>query len=484
MKLKALLLVTAALGCVTIPALAKPKAKPAAPVAAVAEAPEITATRLRDAALQSNGAYEFVTQLTTRFGARPAGSESERKAAEWSAAELKKMGFENVRIETFPLVIWQRGAESLEITGPFAQKMVVTALGGSGATPAEGVEGEAALFETYAEFIDSKADLTGKIVVILQPTVRTQTGQGYGVNSGSVRRSGPEEAKKRGAVGYVMRSLGTEDHRFAHTGATRFTGVDGLPALAMSPPDAEQFERLLKLQRAGEAGPLRLKMLSTPTVRTGGQSQNVIAEIKGSKRPEEIITIGGHLDSWDLGTGAIDDGAGVAITMATAKLMIDHKLRPERTVRVVFWGSEEVSQPGDLGLSGAVAYAKSSETDKHIAAAESDFGADVIYSLALPKSDAPDFNKTLGKVLYPLSIFIERNPATGGGPDTSPLNAKGVPIFDLQQNGTDYFDVHHTADDTLDRIDPKKMSQNVAAWAATVWMIANTSVTFQPTNGK
>lgn len=461
--------------------MAAPKPKPAP---AAAEAPEVTATRLRDAALQSNAAYDFVAQLTTRFGARPAGSESERKAAEWSASELKKMGFENVRIETFPLVIWERGAESLEITGPFAQKMVVTALGGSGATPAGGVEGEAALFETYAEFIDSKADLTGKVVVILQPTVRTQTGQGYGVNSGSVRRSGPEEAKKRGAVGYVMRSLGTEDHRFAHTGAARFTGVEGLPALAISPPDAEQFERLLKLQRAGEAAPLKLKMVSTPTVRTGGQSQNVIAELKGSKRPNEIVTIGGHLDSWDLGTGAIDDGAGVAITMAAAKLMIDQKLRPERTVRVVFWGSEEVSQPGDLGLSGANAYAKSSASDTHIAAAESDFGADVVYSLALPKTDYADFNKTLGKVLYPLNIFIDRNPSTGGGPDTSPLNAKGVPVFDLQQNGTDYFDVHHTADDTLDRIDPRKLTQNVAAWAATVWMIANTDVTFQPTNGK
>ncbi|ESQ77332.1 M20/M25/M40 family metallo-hydrolase [Asticcacaulis sp. YBE204] len=482
MKLRALLLLTAAVLAVSAPAIAAPKPKPAP--AAAPEAPEVTATKLRDAALKSNVAYDFVAELTTRFGARPAGSESERKAAEWSAAELKKMGFDNVRIESFPLQIWQRGAENLEIVGPFAQKMVVTALGGSGATPAGGVEGEAAIFETYAEFADSKADLTGKIVVILQPTVRTQTGQGYGVNSGSVRRQGPELARSRGAVGYIMRSLGTEDHRFAHTGATRFLGEQGLAALAMSPPDAEQFERLLRLQREGKAGPIRLKMLSTPTFKGAGMSQNVVAEIKGSKRPNEVIVIGGHLDSWDLGTGAIDDGAGVAITMAAAKVILDQGVRPERTVRVVFWGSEEVSQPGDQGLSGANAYATAHAGDTHIAAAESDFGADVIYSLQLPNSNYPDFNKRLGIVLYPLNIFIDRVVSTGGGPDTSPLNAKGVPVFDLQQNGTDYFDVHHTADDTLDRIDPKKMTQNVAAWAATVWMIANTEVVFQPTNGK
>ncbi|WP_229807766.1 M20/M25/M40 family metallo-hydrolase [Asticcacaulis endophyticus] len=465
-------------------AQAKPKSKAERVAPDIKLAPEVEAAKLRDAALKSNEAYAFVSHLTTRFGARPAGSDSERNSAVWAAEELKKMGFDNVRIDTFPLALWQRGAESLEITGPFAQKMVVTALGGSGATPPEGVTGEAAIFETYQDFTTSTADLKGKIVVILQPTVRTQTGVGYGVNSGSMRRQGPEAAKARGAIGYVMRSLGTEDHRFAHTGATRFLGDEGLAALAISPPDAEQFERLLKLQREGKAGPLTLKMVSTPKFLGNGTSQNVIAEIKGRNRPNEIITIGGHLDSWDLGTGATDDGAGVAITMAAAKVMIDHKMRPERTVRVVFWGSEEVSQPGDKGLSGATAYAEkyavAGSNETHIAAAESDFGADVVYSLSLPKASDETFKAKLGNVLYPLNIYTDRADSTGGGPDTGPLKNKDVPVFDLQQNGTDYFDVHHTVDDVLERIDPKKMDQNVAAWAATVWMIANTSVTFAP----
>lgn len=480
MKLSTALLLGALVSVAPV-AQAAPKPKLAKTVVAP-EAVEVTAARLRDAALRDNVAYGFVSELTTRFGPRPAGSESERLAAEWAAKTLTEMGFENVRIDSFPIQIWERGAESLEIVGPFAQKMVVTALGGSAATPPEGVEGEAALFETYQGFLDHSGDLTGKIVVVLQPTVRTQTGVGYGVNSGTMRRNGPEEAKKRGAIGYVMRSLGTEDHRFAHAGATRFLGDEGMPALAISPPDAEQFERIAALQRKGQAAPIRLRLVSTPTFKGTGTSRNVVAEIKGRTRPQEIVTVGGHLDSWDLGTGAIDDGAGMAITMAAAKVMLDQKLRPERTIRVVFWGAEEVSQPGDVGLLGARHYAERYKADTHIVAAESDFGADVIYALKLPKTAHPDFAAKLGQVLSPLGIYMDRVASTGGGPDTGPLNAQGVPIFNLQQNGTDYFDVHHTVDDVMERIDPKKLDQNVAAWAATLWMIANSDVVFEPTN--
>ncbi|EGF90147.1 blood plasma glutamate carboxypeptidase [Asticcacaulis biprosthecium C19] len=466
---------------VAAPPVLHAKPKKAVPAAPAAIAPADQAVVLRDAALKDNNAYEFVAELTTRFGARPAGSASEKAAAEWSAAQFKAMGFDKVRIETFPLEIWQRGDESLEMVGPFPQKLVATALGGSGTTPAEGVEAEAALFETYEQFSSSTADLKGKIVVILQPTVATQTGVGYGANSGSVRRQGPEIARQRGAVGYLMRSLGTHDHRFAHTGGTRFLGAEGVPAMAISPPDAEQFERILKLQKQGQAGPIRLKMVSTPKFLGTGQSQNVIAEITGAKRPQEIITIGGHLDSWDLGTGAIDDGAGVAITMAAAKTILDSKVRPDRTIRVVFWGSEEVSQPNDRGLSGANAYATAykAEFPNHVIAAESDFGADVVYALSLPESDSPEFVKQVGNVLYPLGIYIDKAVSTGGGPDTSPLFSAGVPVMDLQQDGMDYFDTHHTPDDVLERIDPIKVDQNVAAWAATVWLIASTEVKFK-----
>jgi len=448
---------------------------------------DAAAAMLRDQALNKNVAYAWLTQLTTRFGARMAGSASERKAAEWAAGSLESMGFDTIKIEPFDLQLWQRGAESAEILSPFPQKLVVTALGGSRATPPEGVDAEATLFATYQEFLDSKVDLKGRIVVVLQPTARTQTGVGYGLNSGSVRSRGPLEAKQRGASAFLMRALGTETHRFAHAGATQFQTKEGIPSLAMSPPDAEAMLRMKVLQDKGEAGPLRIKIVSTPRFLGGGQSQNVIAEFRGMEKPDEIITIGGHLDSWDLGTGAIDDGSGMAITLAAVKTMIDAGKRPRRTIRVVLYGAEEVSQPDNKGLSGAQAYADrhvnpatrvSSET--HILTAESDFGADVIYAASMPVASQTDFNARLGKILYPLKVYVDPKPADGGGPDTLPSQRQGVPAMDLRQNGMDYFDTHHTADDVLERIEPAKLDQNVAAWTATLWLVANGDVTFNP----
>jgi len=203
---------------------------------------------LREAALSGNISYDWLTELTTRFGPRQAGTEAESRAADWAAANLKSMGFDKVWIDKFPLYVWERGEEKIEIISPYPQKMVVAALGGSQASPPEGIEAEAVIFDTYAAFIDSKTDVNGKIVVVLQPTSRTQNGVGYGVNSGSVRSQGPLEAKKRGAVGYVMRSLGTEDQRFAHAGATRFQEAEGLASLAISPPDATALGRMEALR--------------------------------------------------------------------------------------------------------------------------------------------------------------------------------------------------------------------------------------------
>lgn len=466
----------------TVLAKAK-KAKPVAvaPVVQPALSVEEQAVVLRDQALRSNIAYAWLSELTTRFGPRPAGSESEHKAAAWAAAGMKAMGFDNVRIETFPLSIWKRGEEQAEIVGPYPQKLVVTALGGSSSTPPEGIEAETVIFDTYNSFLDSNTDVKGKIVVVLQPTARTQTGEGYGVNSGSVRREGPIKAKERGAVAFMMRALGTEDHRFTHTGATRFQTEDtAIPALAMSPPDAENMKRMQALSEQEKTGPLRIRLKSTPVFLGEGYSQNVIGEITGTEFPNEIITIGGHMDSWDLGTGAIDDGAGMAITLAAAKAIKDSGMKPKRTIRVVLYGAEEVSQPNNKGLSGGNAYANAyvGGTETHIVTAESDFGADIIYKASMPLASDPNFNRTLGKVLYPIKIYIDPKPSEGGGPDTSPAQHKGVPVFDLQQSGTDYFDVHHTADDVLDRVVPAKLDQNVAAWAATIWLIANTHVTF------
>jgi hypothetical protein len=436
------------------------------------------AEQLRDRALQDNVAFELVAELTTRFGPRLAGSPSEQASARWGADQFRAMGFDNVSIEEFPLALWSRGEARVEILSPFPQPLEVVSLGGSFATPPEGIEGEAAIFETYQQLLDQpEGSLTGKIVVVLQDTVQAQDGRGYGATS-PIRGAGPTEAARRGAVGYVLRSLGTHDHRFAHTGATR-VGEGTVPSFAMSPPDADQLRRMVRLSDE----PVRMRLFSSAGFTGQTVSQNVIGEVRGSGAPDEVIVIGGHLDSWDLGTGAIDDGAGVAITAAALKLIEDMPHKPRRTIRLVWWGAEEVSQPPPAqGLAGARFYASSraAEMANHVAISESDFGAGPIYSLALPAGAADtDFRRAAQAVLTPLGVLFDGAPATGGGPDTGPTVALGVPAFRLNQDGTDYFAVHHTADDVLDRIDPKAMDQNVAAWTAFLWLLANSDIDFR-----
>ena len=432
------------------------------------------AEQLRDRALEENIAYSLVSELTTRFGPRLAGSDSEQASARWGAEQFRRLGFDNVAIETFPLALWERGEARVEILSPFPQPLNIVALGGSIATPAEGVEGEAAIFETYQQLLDQpEGSLTGKIAVVLQDTVQAQDGRGYGATS-PIRGQGPTEAARRGAVGYVLRSLGTHDHRFAHTGATR-VGEGTIPAFAMSPPDADQLRRLIRLTDQ----PVRMRLFSSAGFTRQSVSQNVIGEVRGREAPQEVIVIGGHLDSWDLGTGAIDDGAGVAITAAALKLIEQMPRAPRRTIRLVWWGAEEVSQPPPAqGLAGARHYAETrrDQMADHVAISESDFGAGPIYSLGLPAATPAEFRRAALRVLTPLGVINDPAPATGGGPDTGPTVALGVPAFRLNQDGTDYFDFHHTADDVLDRIDPDNLTQNVAAWAAFLWLLANSDV--------
>lgn len=448
------------------------------PVRAQDESAVRTAEQLRDRALEGSIAYDLVSELTTRFGPRLAGSASEQAAAAWGAETFRALGFDAVSVETFPLALWTRGETRVEIVGEFQQPLTAVSLGGSIATPANGIEGEAAIFETYEALLAQPVGaLTGKIAVVLQDTVQAQDGRGYGATS-PIRGQGPTEAARRGAVGYVLRSLGTHDHRFAHTGATR-VGEGTIPAFAISPPDADQIRRLIPMADT----PLRLRLFSTAGFTDDSVSQNVVGEVRGRERPEEVIVIGGHLDSWDLGTGAIDDGAGVAITAAALKLIEDLPVKPRRTIRVVWWGAEEVSQPPPAqGLAGARFYASSraDQAAAHVAVSESDFGARRVYSLALPAGAASTpFARAAMRVLTPLGVLFDAVPATGGGPDTGPLVALGVPAFRLNQDGTDYFDYHHTADDVLDRIDPEELDQNVAAWAAFLWLLAESDVDFR-----
>jgi len=434
------------------------------------------AEQVRDRALQSNVALDYVTEVTTRFGARPAGSPSEQAAAAWAADYLKRLGFQNVHIEEFPLVGWDRGQESAQLLGARPQNLIVAALGHSPATPQGGVEGDIVWFDGFDALLAApEGSLAGKIAVVDGgQMVRMQDGSGYGSLS-RIRGRGPAEAAKRGAVAFVMRSAGSDEHRMPHTGTTAY--VDGqptIPSFALSAPDADQVRRLVGMKE-----PVRLRLSSTArTYET--KSQNVIADLPGRTRPNEIVVLGSHMDSWDLGTGAIDDAAGGGITIAAAKAIAEQG-RTDRTIRVILYGSEEVAQPTDTGNGGgAYVRGQGDKIARHIVAGESDFGADRVYALRLsPGAQNSDFARAAARVLRPIGVLPSNEPELHGGVDIGPLAEAGVPVFALAQDGSRYFDLHHTADDTLDKIDPAQMTQNVAAWAGLVWLIANSDVDFR-----
>lgn len=427
------------------------------------------AQALASAALEENISYEIVESLTTEVGPRLAGSEAEKRARDWAVAKLKELGFENVHVEPFDVPLWERGIERAEIVSPFPQHLTVTALGGSVATPEEGVVGQLVRFGSIKELQKQPAgSLKGKIVFIDEIMTRTQDGSGYGVAVGK-RRTTAYEAYKKGALGALIRSVGTSSHRFAHTGQmktiTEITSeIDSVPTAALSAPDADQLARALE-----RSDDIQIKLQLTPKFEPASTSGNVVGEYVGTESPEEVIIIGGHLDSWDLGTGAIDDGAGIGITVAAARLIKDHY--PDglkRTIRIVMWGSEEV------GLVGAKAYAKAHEheLENFIVAAESDFGAGKIWKFnSFFAEDKLNYLSEIADTLRPLGIAKGDNKASSG-PDIGALKARGVPIVSLQQNGWDYFDLHHTPNDTLDKIDPDDLAQNVAAYAAFVFLAA------------
>ncbi len=432
-----------------------------------------TVKRLIEMAENGSYGYDITRDLTTEIGQRLAGSPEEARARDWTVELFNELGFENVRIEEFSVPRWERGDEFAEIISPSPQHLYVTALGGSVATPEEGIEAEIAYFPTFEDLEKApEGGLDGKIVFISGRMEKAHDGAGYGP-ANQKRRRGASEAAKRGASAVVIRSVGTDSHRFPHTGQMRYDeDLPKIPIGALSAPDADQLERLLE-----NGSTIRLKLTLTP--KYGGElpSGNVVGEIVGSEKPEEIIVIGGHLDSWDLGTGAIDDGAGVGITAGAAKLILDAGLKPKRTIRIVAFGAEEI------GLLGARAYAEQhkDELANHVIASESDFGAERIYAIRTSvQGDARDAIYDIQKQVAHLGIEMEEGP-TQGGPDIIPMFAMGVPAFGLQQDGTDYFDLHHTPDDTFDKIDPEAMAQNVAAWAAVVWLVSEADVDFRST---
>jgi hypothetical protein len=429
------------------------------------------AAQLRDKAVGGSPAFAVVESLTTEIGPRPAGSPAQKRAMEWGLAKLTALGFQNVHVEPFTITAWVRGPESAEVVSPYPQRLAIIGLGGSVPTPKEGIEAEAVLFHTYAELLAAPmGSLTGKIAVVTQSMVRTQTGEGYGA-AVPIRTSGPSEAAKRGAVAYLLRSLATNENRLPHTGATRYApGAPKIPAAALSVADAELLDHM-----AARGQPIRIRLsLESHTV-PDAPAWNIVGEAVGRDRPDEVIVIGGHLDSWDPGTGAIDDGAGLSITVGAAKLINDLPRHPRRTVRVVMFGSEEMGGAGE-----AYAARHKDEAAKIVLAGESDEGAGPVWSVQLPKGALADpAMRAMAGVLAPLKTFVGFTPATNSGADVEGLQLLGVPVISLHPDATRYFDIHHSADDTLDKIDPKALDQSVAAWSALIYAAAESDIDFR-----
>ena len=415
---------------------------------------------LRDAALARSEACPILEDLTTSVGQRLAGTPADARARDWAVKAMRAAGLVDIKTEPFPLQVWTRGMASLEITGSHPQMLAVAALGYSGATPPEGITAPVAYFADYQALVDAApGSLAGKIAFIDHRMMRTQDGSSYGAN-GPVRRAGPALAQSKGAAAVLIRSLGTDHHRNPHTGGTvAAPRTAPIASLALALPDADQLARLVK------RGPVMLKLVSTPRTEPG-VSANVSGEIPGSV-PGEIIVIGGHLDSWDIGQGVIDDGAGIAITLAAAKAIKAAGLKPRRTIRVVFWGAEE------LGLLGAAVYAQAHTHENIVLAAESDSGADRIYRISSKVAEAGlPLVAEINRALAPLGIAPTRDNGAGGGPDVGALGTAGAGILELEQDMSRYFDLHHTPDDTLDKVDRAQLDQNVAAWAAAIWLAA------------
>jgi carboxypeptidase Q len=420
------------------------------------------AERLRDAALKDEVAWDIVEGLTTEVGPRPGGTEAERRAREWAVAKLKSLGFRNVHIEPSRMQVWERGAETAEVLAPFPQRLVVAALGRSGATPAGGLSARVVGFDSL-DSLKAAPDsaVRGRIVFVSHAMKPAQDGSGYGYY-GAVRRSAPSIAAQKGAAAILIRSLGTDYHRNPHTGTQSVAeGVTPIPAAALSIPDAEQLQRILKRGK-----PVTIRLTLTPRLIGERPSGNVVAEVPGSDPKAGIILVGGHLDSWDLGTGAIDDASGVAITAAAAKRVMD-SVRPRRTIRVIWFGDEET------GGTGSKAYFDAHSHENVVFVAESDFGADRVWRIDTNFAPA---NKPLADriaaALFPLGIPHKEGEVEAGA-DLGAWVRAGSPGADLQQDGTRYFDYHHTPDDTLDKVDPEQLRQNVAAWTAVLALVAN-----------
>jgi carboxypeptidase Q len=430
---------------------------------------------LQRAILAGHGAADAVESLTTEVGARLAGSPADKLAVAWALKTMHERGLANVHAEPVKVPVWERGVETASIVAPVPHKLAIVALGWSGATPSNGGKGiEADVVKLDSLDALKSADpktLAGKIVFLDVKMHMTGEMADYGTAVGA-RGVGPAEAGKKGAAAIVIRSIGTDSSRFPHTGATRTekdhdkdkTGKFAIPAGALSNADADLLERTLATH-----GSARLALNLGPRWLPDADSANVVGEVVGSEKPGEVIVLGAHLDSWDLGEGAIDDGAGCGIVLEAGRALAALPTKPRRTIRVVLFAAEENS------LAGGKAYAKAhaSEASAIVAAVEADSGTGrVVRTTFAGGPEAHARFAAVAALLKPLNVAAVAGSAHGGA-DIGPLRALGVPVVDLSQDPERYFDTHHTANDTFARIDAPALSQAAASFATTGWAIAD-----------
>lgn len=469
-------------GCAAPRAAAPGAADRPGAVAAFTPADLAHAERLRAAALADGTAWQLLQSLCNEVGARPAGSAADAKASAWAQAAMRRLHLAQVRAEPFAMRAWVRGPAAARLLSPAPQDLVMAALGNSVAAPPAGIEADVAWYSDLAALKADSSDpeksrAKGRIVFIDQKMARARDGRGYGPAVGA-RINGASEAAKRGALALCIRSIGTDRERIAHTGAMNYeVGVPRIPAFAISVPDADA---LAALHAQGHT--LRLQVNLQTQSQVDAMSQNVIGEVPGSDLAHEVVLISAHLDSWDLGPGAVDDGAGVAIVTAAAALLqrlnTQHGMKPRRTIRVVLFGNEE------NGFDGARNYGDRHGSEPHQWVGESDFGAGRVWRLNSRVNPAAlPLVQQMAQVLSPLGVAWPTENVNAGnpGPDAAVLMRRHKwPALQLSQDGTHYFDVHHTVHDTLDRVDPATLPQNVACWAVTAWLAAQAPLGFGP----
>lgn len=430
--------------------------------------------QIQQTALASDYAYRQLAHMTSKIGPRLSGSVQAQQAVDYVAGELRRLGLE-VRLEKLLVPHWVRGEETAELVkfpgqrSGMTQRIVLTTLGGSIATPPNGLTAQVAIVNSFDELEAlGRANVEGKIVLFNRRFDQQMAAQGFGLEAykqiAPYRTGGPGAAARLGAVAALVRSAGGSNYRLPHAGFTRYAkDVPQIPAAAVTAEDADLIAGL------GKEGPVRLHLTLTPQTFPNAVSYNVVADLKGSEHPEQVVIVSGHLDSWDLGTGAIDDGAGVVMAMQTVQLLRELNLRPKRTIRVIAWMSEE------FGGIGGKAYAKDHEAEiaNHFAAIESDHGAGHPLGLNIKAK------QTVRPMLEPVSSILQ---SSGAGLtrftedieiDISPLADAGVPCFGLWQDGRTYFNYHHTAADTLDKVLPEELAENVATMAVMAYALAN-----------